>query len=303
MPLTTLCPAKLNLGLRVLRRRADGYHDLDTVFVQVVLADRLTFHPSDQRASLETLGSSMDCPPARNLVLRAVSAYAQEFGRPVGGHWVLEKRIPLAAGLGGGSSDAAAALRILQRWCDGPLRADALHRIAAAIGADVPFFLAGGLARGEGRGEILRPLAWPGDFWVVLVTQKQGLSTREVFLGLEGKLTRRPQASTVLDHTGPCALVDGEARVLENDLSGPAFHMMPRLAGILERFRSAGLAAVGLSGSGPTIYGIARDPTLVRRAARHLRGEGWAASVTRFRGQVPRVMGARTVQAWGVVKR
>ncbi|MBN1424190.1 4-(cytidine 5'-diphospho)-2-C-methyl-D-erythritol kinase [Candidatus Fermentibacteria bacterium] len=295
MPLLTLCPAKINLGLWVVGRRADGYHDLQTTFVRLALADRLAFDPEGGRLSCEVAGRAIDCPAGDNLVLRAAAAFGEAAGIPVGGTWRLHKRIPVAAGLGGGSSDAAGALRILQRHHGNPLSHETLRRVASAIGADVPFFLVGGAATGQGRGDEVRPVAWPGEFYVVLVTQAAGLSTREVFAEYDAmrpreQLTGGPvEASVVMTDRLGCD-PGGAPREVPNDLAEAAFRRMPALRRVLDAMRDQGFSAIGLSGSGPTVYGVVRDRGVARRAASRLRSRGWAVLMTAFRRGLPRVV-------------
>lgn len=294
MPLWTLCPAKINLGLRVLGRRADGYHDLATTFVQLGLADRLGYEPAGAGPACEITGRAVDCPSDGNLVLRAAAVFGEAAGVPVDGVWRLHKRIPVAAGLGGGSSDAAGALRILQRVHGNPLSEADVMRLARALGADVPFFLVGGAAVGQGRGDVVRPVSWPGEFSVVLVTQAGGLSTREVFEEFDSRNAREeltgasPEATVVA--TELAGVPDGAREEARNDLAEAAFRRMPALRGVLDAMRHEGFAVIGLSGSGPTVYGVARDRAAARHAASRLRRRGRAVLLTAFRRDLPRVL-------------
>ncbi len=288
MRFVTLCPAKINLRLRVLGRTADGYHELDTIFAQLTLADTLSFTPGGAGMDLTCEGLPVDGPTDRNLVLRAAAAYAQASGRPVRGSWHLRKRIPVAAGLGGGSSDAAGVLRILQHWSDRALDRHSLHRLATGLGADVPFFLVGGIARGRGKGELLAPISWPGTLHVLLLTHPPGLSTADVFREYDRRLTRGPSEPT-LGAAGSSERGSRLARVARNDLASAAVSLAPHLGSLLEDLRRCGLKVVGLSGSGPTLWGIGRDRTAVRAAADRLRGAGFPVLVTTLRKAVPRV--------------
>ncbi len=170
-----LAPAKINLDLRVLGKRSDGYHDLDTLFQEISLTDRLEFHPA-AAWSLEIHGAALDTGPS-NLIVQAAQRLSGAAGVPLAGRVVLEKAIPLGGGLGGGSSDAAIALMGLSRLWGLDWPRGRLHPIAAEIGSDCAFFLYGGLARGTGRGDQLELLEGCASGDVVLVIPPFGVST------------------------------------------------------------------------------------------------------------------------------
>lgn len=151
-----ICRAKINLYLRVTGKRPDGFHALETVFQEIDLGDRLSWNPRDGERSLHVQG--MDVGPLQdNLVWRAIDAYAQAISQPVEGSFYLEKCIPAGGGLGGGSTDAASALKLLNKYYEHPLTTEQLAALALDLGSDVPFFLYGGCMLGKGRGEILEP--------------------------------------------------------------------------------------------------------------------------------------------------
>lgn len=162
-----LAPAKINLGLRVLGRRSDGYHEIDTIMQTVTLFDRVSMTWPGSGAVTCSLPS---IPPSENLIGRAAMHLADRCQRLVDVDFHLEKRIPVAAGLGGGSSNAASALRLLARLWGIEESDPRLHDAAAATGSDVPFFLAGGRARATGRGERIEPMARTETRWVVVVS-------------------------------------------------------------------------------------------------------------------------------------
>jgi 4-diphosphocytidyl-2-C-methyl-D-erythritol kinase len=279
-PVVRLAPAKLNLTLAVLGRRPDGYHDLHSVMVPLALADRLSVAPAasaDDSLRVDGLDTG---PLHGNLVLRAIAATRVAVGRaaepfPLAAR--LEKRIPVAAGLGGGSSDAAAAIDAsLEAWGIlvpgappdpevGALRS----RVAAAIGSDVPFFLAGGPALVEGRGERVTPLTrihgtTPG---VLLVTPAVPASTPAVYAALDGggpaapadprstRLASEHLASELRAGLSAASLV-ARAGVLAsaNDLAPAAASVVPGLANLRRGLIRLLRCPLGLSGSGPTLW-------------------------------------------------
>jgi len=258
-PLRLEAPAKLNLGLRVVGRRPDGHHELDSVFVLLDLADRLLLLPGCSGLRVEGHGAA-DLPlGAGNLAWRGLVAGLDT--EPELACLTLEKQIPSAAGLGGGSSDAAAAWRLGRAWRGLPDRADAdeLAQLAA-IGADVPFFAAGVVAaRVTGIGERIEPLDLPART-VVLVHPPFGLSTAAIFAEL------RPD----------------EWGALDNDLLAPARRLRPEVDTVFERMARAG-GAPRLSGSGPTVYSLFDDPERGTALVATLRGDGLHVTLTRTR--------------------
>ena len=249
------CPAKINTRLEVGARREDGYHELDLEFVELALSDTLELAPAAE-LSLEVVGApAAEVPVDDNLVLRAARALRREVGGG-GARMRLTKRIPSAAGLGGGSSDAAGALVGLLRLWEASVEPDLLARVALEIGSDVPFFLEGGRQAGKGRGEVLRPLPDLPEREVVLVVDPQGLGTRAVFeelrrqrAGAHGALTSRKGGTNF----GTGVPEDGWI----NDLLPAAVALSPALGKRLEAVRRAVPAGlVGLTGSGPTIVAV-----------------------------------------------
>lgn len=280
--LAVRCPAKINLSLRVLDRRADGYHELDTVFQAIDLWDELEIGPG------ETLRLISDAPrlatDETNLVLRAARRLAERCGlRTPGGTLTLRKTIPIEAGLGGGSSDAAGTLVLCSRFWGLSAARGELAAIAAEIGADVPFFLEGGTARGRGRGDRLEALPFAGPLRLLLGCPPFGIPTAEVFRRLGGRLTLpRIGVSLALPsaHKWP---QENDFGSLANDLEGVVFEEWPELKRFRDGLREAGAGAALLSGSGSTVYGIFADDDEIERAAGRLRDEfsGWRLLATR----------------------
>jgi 4-diphosphocytidyl-2-C-methyl-D-erythritol kinase len=274
-PVVRLAPAKLNLTLAVVGRRPDGYHDLHSVFVPLALADRLSLAPAAAAAdSLHTTGFEPG-PPDRNLVLRALAATRAAVG---GGHAAgpgpapalavrLEKRIPVAAGLGGGSSDAAATIDgAVEAW-GAELAPDARLAVAASIGSDVPFFLAGGPALIEGRGERVAPLhGLRGAPGVLVVTPAIALPTADVFAAFA--VLRPSGDGSVFMSSAHCAeelrsglaAADLAARAgvlaMANDLFPAAAAIVPGLVPFRRGLSRLLGQAIGLSGSGPTLWAL-----------------------------------------------
>ena len=251
--------AKINLTLEVLGRRDDGFHDIATVLQTVSLADELTFEPDE---ALLVEGDMQGIPKEENLVLRAAEALRGAYGASGGAKITLTKRIPIAAGLGGGSADAGAALAGLSRlWGLAPSRDDLLP-LAAGLGSDVPFFLYGGTALAEGRGEIVTPLPAMDEAWFVLATPPIDLprKTATLFGSLGPEDFTKGQATR--DLAG--ALEAGKAvkpSAYHNTFDEVADHAFPGLSEYRRRFKEAGAAPVHLSGAGPTLFAPVGDPS------------------------------------------
>lgn len=269
--LTADCPAKINLGLEVVGRRADGYHELTTIMQAISPADTLTVEPADE---VTLTCSEPALATADNLCLRAAAALQAATGTRRGARLHLVKRIPVAAGLGGGSSDAAAALRLLnQLWGTGSTEED-LVALAAGLGADVPFFLNGPIALATGIGEVLEPLpSIRPSAWLVLLRPMLDVAekTARLYQALtptdwsDGERTRaqaaRLRAGLGLD---PALLVNAFRRPLLTEY--PAV-MAAELA-----LRAAGATAVFPAGSGPTLVALCADEARAMALAAAVRG-------------------------------
>ena len=273
-----LCSAKVNLYLRVLQRRADGYHDLVTVMQPLSLADELTVTPGGDAIRLTCDHPDLPQGP-ENLVYRAALGFQEAAGVKVAAHLDLRKRIPVAAGLGGGSSDAAGALKALNRLYGSLLDKERLQALAAGLGADVPFFLGQGPAVGRGTGTELSPMALP-PYHYLLLNPGVPLSTRWVYENLDLKrLTSGPEHDT-WNPGHPESWI-------HNDLASVALKKFPELADLLERLRELGAMAQGLSGSGPTIFGLFPTLEAARAAGRSLHRffPGWLAAAQGLTGR------------------
>jgi len=281
---TIRAPAKVNLSLRVLGVRPDGYHELQTVFQSIALWDTLSFrsHDGPFRVSCDQPGIPLD---ERNLVWRAAAALWAALKRPgalTGVSVSIRKRIPAAAGLGGGSADAAATLIALQRLWHASLSPRRLHNLAALLGADVPFMLAGGTALGVGRGDLIRPLPDPPRRWVVLVRPSFGVSTEQAYQWFDHD---RAPASAVA--AGGAALPPrafrqaSVAATVVNDLEPCVARRFPVIAAIGGHLRESGARAAAMSGSGSTVFGLFEQAGRARLAAGRLAQQGWTTSVVR----------------------
>lgn len=261
-PLTLRAHAKVNLGLAVLARRGDGYHELDTLFARLDLHDSLTVAPAAGIELSLTVADGvephdLDAGPG-NLAYRAARLYLDAAGGPGGARIALHKRIPVAAGLGGGSSDAAAVLTGLAELYPADLD---LAALAAELGSDVPFFLSGlPAARGAGRGERLTPAALPRRP-VVLVNPGEAVGVAEAFAALQN-FSRRLDPERIRE-----ALLGGHEPRYTNALQPGVSLLRPAVRDALALLREAGLQGVLLSGSGPTCFGLARDEAHAQRAA------------------------------------
>jgi 4-diphosphocytidyl-2-C-methyl-D-erythritol kinase len=267
-------PAKINLGLRVLERRDDGFHELRTVLQTISLADRLSvgYAPScGPGVELECSDPKLSGP--ENLASRAARELLAQGRWPGGVRIRLEKRIPAGSGLGGGSSDAAAVLLALGRLLEPPPTPDTLQQVAAGLGSDVPFFLIGGRAVAVGRGEEVYPLPDPPQQrCLLLLLPSFGVATAEAY----GELSRqRPSGLTPAERrhiisvfcsatsVSGCGDARGATGLLSNDFEAAVFPRFPQLSEWKDRLVQAGALLAMMSGSGSALYGVFAE----RRAA------------------------------------
>lgn len=292
-------PAKVNLHLGVGPLRGDGYHELHTVYHAISLFDEVTARRGDTlRLTMEGEGAGELPLDESNLIIRAARALAGQAGVPARARLHLRKQIPLAAGLAGGSADAAAALVACDALWGLGLAREELAVVAAGLGADVPFLLYGGTALGTGYGEQVSPVLARGGawHWVVALTDG-GLSTPEVYRELD-RLRRGGQAPEPL--SAPDALLAALrqrdpvvlAGTLGNDLAAAALALRPALAPVLDAGVAVGALAGLVSGSGPTCVFLARDAIHADRVAEGLERAGVCRTVLSAHGPVP---GARVI--------
>ncbi len=258
-------PAKINLGLRVMGRRPDGYHELDTVFQEISWTDQIDFHPATEW-SLEVRGFELDIGES-NLVTRAAFLLSHYSTMPCKARVVLRKSIPMGGGLGGGSSNGAITLIGLSRlWgLDWPI--ERLHPIAEEIGSDCPFFLYGGMARGMGRGERLTLLPGCHPGLALLVVPPYGISTGWVFEQGGFPLTD-DEKNAIFKFCPDSDFEPGTPfwRIC-NDLENIVLNKYPDLLDIRRRLLDLGAEAAALSGSGSTVFGLFQEYSRAMHAA------------------------------------
>lgn len=269
--------AKINLTLRVLARRDDGYHELRTVFQSLALHDTLTFTEATGAFALDCNDPSVPADDS-NLVWRAAQSLWRADGRRGavrGVRVTLEKRIPAQAGLGGGSSDAAATLRALSGLWRLALPQVRLHAIARSLGADVPYFLSGGTALGVDRGDVLFPLADRPSQPVIIVRPPFGVSTRDAYAWWDAERENgrriRPQGT---DAHLP-------ASELGNDLEPPVADRHPEISRLTGRLRRLGAHYAAMSGSGSAVFGLFDDGRAAAAAMKAFTKPGWLVLGTR----------------------
>lgn len=273
---TEAAPAKVNLFLHVTGRRADGYHLLDSLAVFGPAADCLSASPATTLSLTLAgpFGESLAAEPD-NLVLRAARALAEAAGCQATAALHLEKHLPVASGIGGGSADAAAALRLLNRLWGCRLDAAALARIAAPLGADIPVCVASHPARMQGIGEVISTAPAMPECGLLLANPRVALATPAVFRARQGGFS----APAVLPDSWPDAraMAAGLAR-LTNDLEAPALSLCPVIADVLAALRAApGCLLARMSGSGATCFGLFATAQEASAAAQAMPADWWAA--------------------------
>ena len=277
--ITAQACAKINLFLDITARRTDGYHSLNSVMQQISLADELTLTLGGRgdAITLTTDHGALECDE-HNLIWRAARAFFTHFGesRDVTVH--LTKRIPMQAGLGGGSADCAAALRALNALCGVPFTTAQLCTMGAALGADVPFCVLGGIARAEGIGERLTPLTPMPDCTIVVAMGSETMPTPAAFRTLDGMYdsftNRRPKAAeyaALITNLGSLtALADGMYNIFEDAV----FPALPALPARLHILTAHGALGARMSGSGAAVFGLFDDHFDAHHAADALRESG-----------------------------
>ena len=278
-PITVRAHAKVNLDLRVLGVRADGYHELRTVFQTIELHDTLVCsdHPGTFTLKCRTPGVPLD---SANLVWKAAAALWTALGRAGEIRDALiqiDKRIPVQAGLGGGSADAAAALIALARlWGGAPMTL--LREVGATIGADVPFFLSGGTALGLGRGEEIYPLVDLPPHFVVIVRPPFGVSTAEAYAWYDEDRAAGQRDENREFQQLPVPWPSRAAQMI-NDLEPPVLRRHQEIGALKAQLRDAGAMAAAMSGSGSAVFGLFRSRQAAERAVKPLSRNGARALV------------------------
>lgn len=269
--------AKINLGLRILRKRPDGYHDIETVFHRVALHDTISMVAGDR---LE-LVCEADAVPAdeRNLALRAALLLRESTGTRQGVSVTLTKRIPVGAGLGGGSSDAASVLTHLPRLWGIDVSPEALRRLALELGSDVPYFLERGSALARGRGDLLDYFPLPLPFTILVCYPRVHVSTAWAYQQVRPRtdVPARDLADIIRDGIEEPAILRGE---LVNDFEESVVEAYPVIGDIKRILVVGGAVYASMSGSGSAVFGFFRDEGSARETAASLDARGFFTSLT-----------------------
>jgi 4-diphosphocytidyl-2-C-methyl-D-erythritol kinase len=267
--ITLLTPAKINFCLSVLGKRADGYHEVEMVMQMVALYDEVTV--SLGRKGIEVSCDTASVPSGEgNVAWKAAKELLKSAGNSAGLTIAIKKSIPVAAGLGGGSSNAAAVLAAANRLLGTGFGPDALAGIGARIGMDVPFFFFGPTAIARGRGEVVAPLPPAPRCWVLLVNPGFETATAWVYKNLNLRLTKKGGCTKIARLT-----VRNIAEGLHNDLEAVTAAAHPVINRIEDALLAQKALGAGMSGSGPTVFGIFETESSCRAAAANLSNEGW----------------------------
>ncbi|KGX90087.1 4-diphosphocytidyl-2C-methyl-D-erythritol kinase [Pontibacillus halophilus JSM 076056 = DSM 19796] len=271
MRLLEKAPAKINLALDVLYKRPDGYHEVEMVMTTVDLSDRIELSPLKEN-EIRIVSENRFVPnDERNLAYKAAKLLKDTYRINEGVEIYMEKYIPVAAGLAGGSSDAAATLRGLNRLWDLELSLDTLAELGSHIGSDVSFCVHGGTALATGRGENIQQLTPPPACWVVLAKPTVGVSTQTIYQQLDLNEAEHPNIPKMIealdaeDYEGICAN-------LGNVLEGVTTKLHPEVNQLKNHMKEFGADAVLMSGSGPTVFGLVQQESRAHRIYNGLRG-------------------------------
>ncbi|MBP2242579.1 4-diphosphocytidyl-2-C-methyl-D-erythritol kinase [Cytobacillus eiseniae] len=271
MKLLVKAPAKINLSLDVLHKREDGFHEVEMIMTTIDLADRIELQLIE-KDEIKIISHNRFVPDdQRNLAYQAAYLLKERFKVNKGVAITIEKIIPVAAGLAGGSSDAAAVLRGLNQLWDLGLTIDELAEIGAEIGSDVSFCVYGGTALATGRGEIIEELPAAPTCWIILAKPFIGVSTADVYRRLQLNRITHPNTRAMIeaiengDYEGVCSYVG-------NVLEDVTFSLHPEVAQIKDQMKRFGADAVLMSGSGPTVFGLVHHDSRMQRIYNGLRG-------------------------------
>lgn len=259
--------AKINIGLRILGKRSDGYHDIETIFHQINLCDELAFQPCE---TVKLSTSSSDVPhDSRNLCVRAAELLRTHTGRRDGVDIQLTKRVPVGSGLGGGSSDAALVLTALNQLWSVKMPEEELSKLAAKLGSDVAFFVTGGTALGTSRGEVLEHFRLRMPYWILTATPAIHVSTAWAYANVRpnpGTMTPPLRAFVEKHIDAPDELRPG----LHNDFEDVVFQRFPVIAQLRDTLDKAGAVFSQMSGSGSSVFGFFRTRAEAEKAGEKL---------------------------------
>lgn len=265
-------PAKINLLLDVLRKRDDGYHEVEMVMTMIDLADRLELQELP-RDTIQISSQAGYIPlDEKNLAFQAAKLIKERYHVTRGVYMHLDKRIPVAAGLAGGSSDAAAALRGLNRLWQLNIPTEELQRLGAELGSDVPFCVSGGTAIARGRGEKLEPIASPPQCWVILAKPPIHVSTQEIYGKLNAASIRRHPSTEGMVKALQEKHFFNMCQAMGNVLEDVTIGQYPEVRQIKELMLRLGADGAMMSGSGPTVFGLVQKQSKVARIYNGLRG-------------------------------
>jgi 4-diphosphocytidyl-2-C-methyl-D-erythritol kinase len=269
--------AKINLSLRVLAKRADGYHDLETILQTVSLHDTIEFSSTDQPHIVLSCSDRALSADEDNLVMKAASALQTRFATTKGARIRLDKRVPMQAGLGGGSSDAAITLLGLAALWDLEMGGEELLAIAAHLGADVPFFFHGGTARATGAGERIERLDDVPDRFFLVIKPNAGVRTVDAYQYLDERCLTSPDSKTILSTSAVKQFFDNSSSAgLTNDFETVVLERDPEIRTTHAALITAGADAALLAGSGSAVFGIFDSEDAQRRAIQAIELEtGW----------------------------
>lgn len=272
-------PAKINLALEVLGRRSDGFHSIRSILAPITLHDTVTLSPGGRKFTFH--GGQGAPKDEGNLAWRAAGLLAERTGVRHGVDVRIVKRIPIAAGLGGGSSNAATVLRLLNDLWETGLSDEKLAALGLELGSDVPFFLRGSTCLATGRGEILEPLQSSSPVELVLVHPALKVSSQWAYDHVPEELTRAGGATSMVKVALASARLDLLAANLVNDLEAGVAKAHPVVAEAKRRLKAAGALGAVMSGSGPTVFGIAPDAETAEKIAKKVASPKWKVSRAR----------------------
>ncbi|GGK32022.1 4-diphosphocytidyl-2-C-methyl-D-erythritol kinase [Caldalkalibacillus thermarum] len=272
MTILMKAPAKINLTLDVLYKRTDGYHEVEMVMTTIDLADRLELRPRDDGKIVIETSASYVPADEHNLAYKAAKLIQERFQVTRGVTIAIDKRIPVAAGLGGGSSDAAATIKGLNQLWDLGLSTEEMAVLGAEVGSDVPFCIYGGTALAKGRGEQITPLPGPPPFWIVLAKPPIGVSTAHVYQHLDlGQVSERPKTEQMIEalkRRDFSLIVKSMGNVLET----VTLKSYPEVQHLKQKLAQFGADGVLMSGSGPTVFGLTQKESRAQRIYNGLKG-------------------------------
>ena len=287
-PITEYGYAKINLHLDMLGRLSDGYHAVETVMQTVSISDEVTLLPREERgffASCDVEGVPSD---EKNIAVRAANLFCERTGRALGGEIRIRKRIPMAAGMAGGSADGAAVLRALNRLCGEPLTVEELCELGARLGADVPFCIVGGSAYADGRGDVLHPFPSMPDCVIVVACEGEGVSTPWGYGLLDRKYGNfaegcgyQPKGTKGLRRALEEQDLFSTCRQMYNIFEEPILAERPVAARVKSLLLEAGAIGAMMSGSGPSVFGVFADRDAAEGTRKLLEAEGYRPTVCR----------------------